>query len=318
MDYILTWSDGIGRVSAGNYLYDVLEKPALGFDFDAIYYETPTNMHIKILNGAQTNLSNSEILKCREYCDSFHLSDDFKVMTIDPEFKIYKGIMTRRECKEQGLEEISESLGLTPPDFPLSKLVNNTWERVVACITEEGRLVLLPAEDNPKFNFFFTEEEWDNFDKPSFTSDLFNFKTNKWEDARDFSGSISRAEAIVRNIASREYDQFKITHTLVDPVLYLYQYIEANAYKNDISTATPFIDAVVSCLDDETKDSFVKRILGKYDSSYLTTLGSIHGKMQKTLDAISNCTDLKSLDSIMIPFSEEHSIQWKIPYTINL
>lgn len=31
MDYILTWSNGFGKVSSGKYLFDINSAPALGF-----------------------------------------------------------------------------------------------------------------------------------------------------------------------------------------------------------------------------------------------------------------------------------------------
>ena len=37
-DYTLTWSNGRGSVSSGDYLFDVDEKPDAGFEFDALYY----------------------------------------------------------------------------------------------------------------------------------------------------------------------------------------------------------------------------------------------------------------------------------------
>lgn len=319
-DYILNWSDGIGRVSAGSYLYDVTEKPEVGFDFDALYFETPTNMNMKIIGGEQFVLTEEEQQKCKAYCDAFYQSDDFKVLAIEPELKIFKGFMKRGECRTAGYEEVNPELGLSIPNWSVAKLVNNEWKRVVACITEEGRLVLLPGGDNPKYNFFFTEEEWAEQPKPEFASDLFDFKDKVWKDARKFNDSMNRATSIVRNMASREYDEFNIAYNIVDPVLYIYQVLEADKYVQNKESSTPFVDASVAAVGEPTtKEEFVNRILGKYDPEYLTKLGAIHGKMIKVLDQLSQCETVADIDTIMEPILANQTgyNKWKIPAVVD-
>ena len=60
-DYTLTWSNGRGSVSSGDYLFDVDEKPDAGFAFDALYYETPTGLAFKVTDEEQQPLSAQEI-----------------------------------------------------------------------------------------------------------------------------------------------------------------------------------------------------------------------------------------------------------------
>lgn len=317
MDYILNWSDGIGRVSAGNYLYDIIGKPVVGFEFDALYYETPTSIAIKILNGEQSVLTETEQVKCRQYCDTFKNSDDYKVLAIDPELKIFKGLMSRGECKEHGYEEVPESFGLELPHYPLVKLVDGKWERVVACITEKGKLALLPAYDDPAYNFFFTEKEWEAQPKPSYIYEEYNFATHAWEDARKIDSSKTRARIIVQNLKNKELDEFNLTTDMNDPVLYIVQAIEAFNYKDNNNADTPFIDSVVDNVQDETRESFISKVLSHYDPEYLRKLGSIHGKYRQLLNNIDKCTTMDELDSIMDNIESDKHTNWKIPATVN-
>lgn len=314
-DYIVNWSNGIGKISAGIYLYDITEKPDIGFEFDSLYYETPTNMCMKIVDGVQIRLSEEEQMLCREYCESFYMSDDFNVIAIDPELRIFKGFMKRSECKKQGLEEADEHLGI--PDFPLAKLVDGKWDRVVAVITEKGKLVLLPDGDNPKFNFFFTESEWCAQTKPKYASDVYDFKDMMWKDGRGFDSTKSNAEYIIRDISFRKYHDFNIANYVIDAVLYIYQIMEAQKYTSDRDSSTPFIDSAVDAMENTTtKDELVQRILGKYEPEYLKKLGKIHGKMIMQLDKISQCKTIEEIDIVMkeiLADEKSGNYTWLVP-----
>lgn len=309
MEYIVAWSNGIGRVSAGEFLYDIVDKPELGFAYDSVYFETPTNMSMKIVDGEQHQLTDDEVVLCKQFCDTYYASDEFKVFAIDPELRILKGFMSRGECTEQGLEEVIDT---EFPEYPLVKRVGDKWERVVAVITESGKLVLLPDGDNPKFNFFFTEEEWKDFPKPTYTDEVFNFQTRTWEDSRKLDTMKTNAAQRIRQLMSTKYNQFNLVSGMEDLVLYLIQAMEASSYNLDSESATPFVDSVVSNMSNETKENFMQRINKHYDPEYLATLGAIHGQMMQALDSVASCNSLQELDAMMAAYENEYeSFTWR-------
>lgn len=315
MEYILTWSNGIGRVSAGEFLYDLTEKPNVGFEFDALYFETPGDMYMKVIGTAQAELTEQERKLCQKFCDDYYESDEFKVFGIDPELKILKGFMTRGECKAQGLEEVIDTAF---PEFPLVKRVGDKWERVVAVISEKGKLVLLPDGDHPAFNFFFTEEEWNAFPKPSYIDETFDFKTNTWIDTRNLEQTKSNARLYLKNILTSKYQEFNLAGGIEDLVLYLIQAMEASVYNLNNDSTTPFVDSVVANMTDETKDGFMQRINKHYAPEYLATLGAIHGKMMQKLDELSACNTLEEVDALVSAYDDTDTNRiWRRPVNVD-
>ena len=312
MDFIITWSDGLGRVGTGEYLYDIVEKPSLGFEFDAIYFETPTKMFVKLINGKQQPLTEEEISKCTTFCEDFYNSDSYPVHAIDPDLHTWVGFMPRGELKRQGLEE---AVGATFPDEPYAKWYNGHWERVVAAIDELGGLWLLPQADNKRFNFVFTELEWAAFPKPSYDDEKYDFKTKSWNDTREFTSSLKLAKDKVRASFLSTFRDENLVHYEIDPVMYLIQYKEAMEYKSNKECSTPFIDAVISHTND-SKEAFVKRIMNHYAEDLLTRLGHKHGEQQSLLDKLSATSSLEELDAIALPLFANTKHPWRRPMKV--
>ena len=315
MEYILTWSNGIGRVSAGDFLYDITEKPNVGFAFDNLYFETPTSMHMKVLQDTQLALTEQEQKLCKQYCENYYNSDEFKVFALDPDLKILKGFMTRGECKANGYEEVIDTVF---PEYPLVKRVNDKWERVVAVISQNGKLVLLPEGDHPAFNFFFTQEEWDKFQKPTYIDEVFDFKEEKWVDDRKLDETKETAKLWIKNIFHRQYDKYKLETAYMDLILYLIQSRELSTYENDKTASTPFVDSAVLQMKNETKDGFMERIYKHYEEDYLVELGEIHGKMMQKLDEINMCTTVAEVDNLMRQYNDEATNTiWRRPVNVD-
>lgn len=314
MSYIITWSDGLGRVGTGEYLYDITEKPIIGFDFDSLYFETPTKMYIKILKGTQYALTSREIELCNKYCEDFYNSDAYMVHAIDSDLKTWVGYMPRGEMKRKELEE---AVGATFPQAPYMKWTNNHWERIVAAIDENGSLWLLPEADNERFNFVFTELEWASFPKPEYDDQKFDFKTKQWYDARNFAASKKLAKDRVRAEFLSEFRKEELVHFEMDILMYMIQLREATNYMNNPSEAsTPFVDAVLNHVED-TKETFMDRIMKHYSTEELTRLGTLHGEQQAILDKLSACTTLEELDAIALPLFKNTRYPWRRPMQVD-
>ena len=309
MNFTITWSDGVGRVGTSEYLYDIIEKPSLNFPFDALYYETATNMYIKVYNKTQYTLSVAEKKMCETYCTNFMKSDEYMIYAIDPDLKIFEGFMTRGQAKAAGLEEAVEA---RMPDHPMSKWDGNQWERIVAAIDETGRLYLLPSNDRLIYNFFFTEEEWKVFPKPTYDDEIFDFKTNTWKDNRSLDSSKGLAEEKIRADFLKHLSKYNLVHYESDPVMYMIQIREIDNPTGE----HPFLDAMAKEMNVSVED-VMTRVKSHYSSELLAELGSIHGKMYAAIDGVRNASSLSELDAIMLPLFRDTSYPWRRPMRID-
>lgn len=304
MSYVLTWSDGVGRVGTNTYLYDVTVKPTLDFAYDALYYETSTSLYIKVLNDNQKDLTDEEKELCLAYCKAFEESDEYICVAIDPDLKLYEGYMPRGEAKDKGLEVVA---GAVPPDHPMSKWDGNQWRKIVAAIDEDGKLYLLPAQDNLKYNFVFTEKEWDAFPHPTYDDELYDFQSNEWKDARSLSGSKTLAEQRVRALYLQDFRNYQLVHFEIDPIIDMIQLKEL-LHQDD----TPFVDAMAAEMGSD-KTTILSRIQAHYAEDFLTDLGTLHGKMYKAIDGVRAAETLEALDLVMLPLFANTKYPWRRP-----
>lgn len=313
MDFIITWSDGLGRVGTGEYLYDIMEKPELGFDFDAIYFETPTKMYIKLFDGVQSPLTEEEIELCIKYCENFYQSDAYMIHAVDPDMLTYVGYISRGQAKREGY---IEAVGASFPDSNFVKWIDNKWERIVAAIDEHGSLYLLPANDELKFNFVFSEKEWAEFVKPSYIDEHYDFKSKSWVDGRDLITTKAHAKDRIRASYLSSFRAKDLVHYEMDTLLYMIQVMEASAWKKNTEASTPFVDAVIA-ENGNTKEEFMNRILSHYTSDYLSSLGTIHGRQYALLDKIDACSSIEELDTIMFEALADAQYPWRKPMKVD-
>lgn len=295
MSYIISWSEGSGKILIDDTLITIFDKPSLSFEFDAIYYETPTSLFIKVLNETTYNLSEEEKAACVKYCLEFKESDDFPVVAIDPSYNVFMGIMSKKEATDKGFTAFFD---ITAPDFTPAIYEDNSWVKIVKAITSDGYLVESPMTASKDYVMLFTEKTWKTFPHPSHVSMIYDFKTEEWIDSRNFTFTLERAKNLIRNEALLALSKYDLLKTEVDPVLYLFQYNEFIQYKKDPSAPIPFVNAVCGELGVDI-DTFMKRIESKYDEDRLTEVGAIHGRMIKYLDMLSECSTLEEIDAIM-------------------
>lgn len=308
MSYIISWSGEIGRIMIEDTMFDILDKPNVGFEFDALYYEVPTSLFIKVLNGETVNLTEEEKASCVKYCLDFKESDDFPVIAIDPSYNIYMDVMSRGNAKNKGFNILT---GIEAPSYSPAIYEDETWVHPTKAITSKGKLVDAKDYISSDMVIVFTDKTWKEFPHPSNSHMIYDFITETWIDNRDFTSTLEKAKAVIRGEAVVSMGSYDVLKTTIDPVLFLFQYDELKNYKKDSTTPTPFVDAVCKEMGID-KDTFMQRIDSKYNEDRLSSLGMIHGKMIKYLDMLSECKTLEDIDSIMNSISFTYSSPWTV------
>lgn len=308
MSYIISWSENSGKILIDDTLFTIFDKPELPFDFDALYYEVPTSLFIKVLNNITLNLTEEEKAACVKYCVEFKESDDFPVVAIDPSYNVFMGIMSRKQAKDRGYTILED---IAAPTFTPAILENGEWVKIVKAITTSGKLVIEVSANTSSYAILFTEKTWGSFKKPSYYDMTYDFISESWIDSRSFSSVLDKAANQIRSEAIIEMGDFDLLKSPVDPVLYLYQYDEMCRYLEDENASTPFIDAVIESTGYDKKE-FVNRILNKYNEERLHDLGLIHGKCIKNLDALSTCSTVADIDNLMASITFKYTPSWRV------
>ena len=303
-DYTLTWSNGRGGVSSGDYLFDVDAKPDAGFAFDALYYETPTGLAFKVTDDVQVPLSQEEIAACRAFCDGFADTADYAVQTYEAETGLYRGAMLKSEAEKQGLTWFIGDA----PDHPVSKLVDGQWERVAALFMEDGRYRLLPDSVCSQCIVFLTQAEWDAWPQPAKSTEIWDFKTETWKDYRTLEGARKSADDYIRNAYTAKRTEVMGAVPYAEMATWPMQLAEARACAADPAVGTPFIDGMASALAgaglSTTREDMVAAIL-KYDSDeYRTAVGRVHGAMYGWLTRLRAAATLDEVDALTAAVAE--------------
>lgn len=299
MNYILTWSNGIGKVSSEDYLFDMADKPELPFDFDALYYETPTNVAFKILDEQQLPLTEEEIVVCQAYCDGFLDNADYLVNAYETESGLYRGVMMKSEAVEK---EYSYVIG-DSPDHPVSKRVNDEWVRIAAIIRSNGSYVLMPDSVCDACVLFFTAEEWDAHSKPVRSTERWDFATETWKDYRTLEEAKKEADSWIRNLYTSKRRELMGSGPYQELASWPWQIDEAVAWNADNSAATPFIDGMLSAMNQDTstqttKEELVQSILKYTSAEWLGSIGAVHGEMYVQITKLRAATTVAEVDAV--------------------
>ncbi len=299
MDYILTWSNGMGRVSSGDYLFDVESAPALSFGFDALYYETPTGLAFKVVEGEQVALTEEEIAACRAYCDGYLENGDYPVQAYETENGLYRGVMLKSEAGEKGYSYLIGNL----PDHPVSKWTGDAWERVAAVIRSDGSYVLMPASICDACVLFFTESEWAEHSKPVRSTEKWDFATETWKDSRTVEQAKKSADAWIRGLYVARRKALMGSGPYQELASWPWQIDEAKAWQADNSAATPFLDGVLAALNEDEntatpKAELVESVLKYTDAEWLGAVGQVHGEMYVNLKKLRAAETLKDIDAL--------------------
>ena len=305
----LTWNSGIGRLSTGNFLFDLDKKPEVGFDFDSLYYELPWNKFKVLGNNDAVELTENEIKMCEDYCNHYLENDDYFVQTYDDDL-IFSGMMTKKEADEKGLKYVIDKI----PDHPVSKFMNDEWVRVYATILSNGYYKILPDAICNMCTLFFTEDEWNNFSQPEKPSDIWSFTEEKWIDSRKFEDVYENTLMYIKNYFSTKLSELMDNPTNTEEATWTWQKAEALLYKTDHNSSTPFIDGMLLSIDDKeiTKDELANRILKHSSEEYLKSIGEVHGKMYNWILKIRNAKTIEDLDKISDNFNDSIKEESKI------
>lgn len=179
-DYTLTWSNGRGSVSSGDYLFDVDEKPDAGFAFDALYYETPTGLAFKVTDEEQQPLSAEEIAACRAFCDGFAGHGGLRRADLRGRNRPVPG----RHAQKRGRGARSGMVRRGRAGSSRVQAGGRAMERVAALFMEDGQYRLMPDSVCPKCVVFLTQAEWDAWPKPTKSTEVWDFATETWKDYR--------------------------------------------------------------------------------------------------------------------------------------
>lgn len=314
-DYTLTWSNGRGGVSSGDYLFDTDQKPELGFAFDALYYETPTGLSFKVLNDEQLPLPDAEIAVCRAFCDGFADTADYAVQAYEAETGLYRGTMLKTEAEAQTLAWFIGNA----PDHPVSKLVDGRWERIAALFMENGHYRLLPDSTCPQCVVFLTQAEWDVWPKPTRSTEAWDFATETWKDYRTLEQAQKTADDYIRNAYTSKRTKVMGAVPYAEMATWPMQLAEARAYTADSTAATPFLDAMLStqtatlAAGDDTmpaqaKNTLVADILKHDNPDYLAGVGAVHGAMRGWILRVWSAASLEEVDGISSAVAEALNI----------
>ena len=299
MDYILTWSSGFGKVSSGDYLFDVESAPTLPFAFDALYYETPTRLAFKILNGERLALSEEEIAACRAFCDGYLDAADYPVQAYETDSGLYRGTMLKSKAGEKGFSHV---LGDTP-DHPVSKRVDDAWERVAAVIRSDGSYVLMPSTVCDACVVFMTAAEWAEHSKPARSTERWDFSSESWKDGRTLEQARASADVWIRGLYVAQRKELMGAAPYQELASWPWQLDEAEAWNADNSAATPFLDGMLSALNADvgtttTKAELVASVLKYASAEWRSAVGQVHGEMYVNLKKLRAAETLADIDAL--------------------
>lgn len=299
MEYILTFSNGFGKVSSGEYLFDVENAPSLPFEFEALYFETPTGLAFKVVNGEQLALTDEEIAACRAYCDGYLENGDYPVQAYETESGLYRGVMLKSEAEEK---EYAHVLGDTP-DHPVSKRVGDAWERIAAVIRSDGSYVLMPDGVCDACVMFLTAAEWAEHSKPARSTQRWDFATETWKDSRTVEEARERADAWIRELYVAQRTELMGSGSYQELASWPWQIAEARAWQTDYNASTPFLDGVLSALNADaatatTKAALVESVLKYTSPDWLGAIGRVHGEMYAQLTKLRAAETLQEIDAL--------------------
>ena len=310
-EYILSWAEGFGKVSCGDYLFDITIRPVLPFEYDALYFETATGMYIKFLNGERVTLSPEEMAACREYCNGYVDGQDCPGQAFETESGLFRGSMTRGEAEISGYSWILKE----SPDHPVSKLVDGEWVRIAATIRSDGSYALMPASVCDACVLFLSAVEWEAFPKPSRSSEKWDFVSESWKDPRTLDTAKDGADSWIRESFSPKRREVMGNAPYRETVWWVEQMKEAQAYRANSDAETPFLDGMLEAFAGHeataliTKDELVNSILKYAETDYLKRNGAVHGEMQARIIELRQAEKLEEVDALTDMHAEQEKIR---------
>lgn len=299
---ILTWVNNTAIVIYNELRFDTNIKPELSFQFDALYYEPPTNHFVKGTNHEFFELTEEEKLECEAYCKNYVNTADYPVYAYDDKF-IFVGRILKSEA-------VSKNYGYTileEPGNAVSKYVTNHWETVVAIIMDDGSLRLNPGGRCEKCVLFFTEKEWEVFPKQPTPDYIYDITNQEWIDPRKIANVLHETQLEIRNyfeaIRWKEWGKYIPQY---EQLTWRDQIEEAQNYLIDSTAETPYIDTFLSERTDTTKptkEALCNDILSN-NREYKITMAKVNAKQWNYLKRAEACTTNTDLDAIRTEIRE--------------
>ena len=297
-DYILTYVNGHLTVTSGTDILYSTVKPELEFEFEALFYETPTDNRIKVVEGASEELTEEEIEACKKFCKEFLEKGDYFVEAYEKDSRLYKGRMLKSAVHEQHY-----GYALVAPLNPVSKWTGEKWERIAAVIRSDGSYVTMPEYICDACVLFFTESEWAEHSKPSRNTEQWDFASETWKDSRTVEQARSAADAWIRGLYVAQRTELMGNGPYQELASWPWQVEEAKAWIQDNRAATPFLDGVLEALNSDeravtTKEVLVQDVLKYTDAEWLKSVGKVHGEMYANLKKLRQCETLQEIDAL--------------------
>lgn len=256
-DYVLTWDNGMGRVLSNGLRFMTDDKFQLSFEFDALYYEPEVGNAFAVLNGQRRQLSEGEILECRDFCEFYSEEHEYPVQAYDPATGLFLGQMLKSIAEASGFEYRVNEI----PEFAASRWTGETWKRCALIVLENGTPIYDPPAVPAHAVFGLTEEEAKDIPPRPNMYHTWNFSAARsggevWVDARSLEKAKQDALASIR--ADFEFLRFAVSSYRVyipsyETETWAWQIAEASAWLADNSAETPYIDAFLAARTDEGK-----------------------------------------------------------------
>lgn len=303
MDYILVWNGVNGRVLSQNYIFDINEKPEIGFDYDVIFYESEIGNKFYYSNGQREitkELTPEQIQMCQNYCNNFIEVMDYPVQAYRDDL-VYIGTMPKTEANKEGYGYIIAN-GEVP--YAFCKLEDNRWQPIYCALEETGRPTFNPAQDDPAYVQLLTLTEYKSLPERTSPVYWFDFSTNTWKDKRNVERTKFNARQEIRayfdhyNMRSEE---FSGRIPAFEMATWSIQKQEAENYLKDETSNTPFIDACLKQIKSisVTKKEFCERILKHYRDDIFIKQGKLHGMMYDYLYRVELAETNAEIDNIV-------------------
>lgn len=304
MNFVCSWSMGMGVVATDDVRFDTLEKVAPGFSFDELVYDSRAGIAFRMLDGEQIPLTAEEIAACEEYCRNYADLADYPVQAWEAETGLWRGTMPKSEAVAAGLEYALEPA----PDFPVAKRVKGKWVRVECVILENGMYRLKPDSVCSSCVLFLSEAEWAAWPKPAKSTEVWDFATETWTDYRTLEKAQTTADEWIRQVYAAKRAAVVGQIPLTEMMTWTRQREEARAWLENPDEETPFLDAVLVAQAEsgmeESKAELVEKILAHDGPESAAAQGAVHGEARAWLMRVWACQTLEEVDATTAAMAE--------------
>lgn len=304
----LTWANGVGTVVTQDYTFHSDEKFDLGFDYESLYYEPILGNAMKlvlrtskdtdgndIVEPKMVKLTVEEINTIEEFCIKYIDIANYIVFAYDPENGLYAGSILKSEAIEKGFKWTI----IGAPNFEASKWVDNNWVRLKATILETGHMNIDPVTICNLCIMGLTEEEYNAWPPRPNEHYVWDFREEKWVDRRELSTTIYNALLSVRtNFEAARWRTYGKYIPQYEQSTWMDQCLEAQAFLDDPSTETPYLDTFLANREDDyipTKEELAKDVLTNH-KEWKVVMAKINAKQWNYLKKIEHAATCADVD----------------------